>query len=498
MAVDLRLVVPGCTCAPLHGQAASRCLEAQACAEAGPFTLMRRAGTDAARLWLARWPHARRVWLACGPGNNGGDGLVMARRLHLHGLQVLVTLVGTGPGPADALQALDEARAAGVPFGPPPEAGMLDGAVDALLGLGQNRAPDGTMAALVTTLNTIRCPVLALDVPTGLNADSGQPLGDAVVRAAATLSMLTLKPGLFTGSGRDLAGEIWWTPLGVDLATAAPTARLLGSADAQVLPARPHAGHKGLYGDLWVLGGAAGMQGAALLAARAALAAGAGRVYLACLAGDLGRCAPSALMSRSPQDLQAPERLSTATVIAGCGGGTVIASELPAPIRHAARLVLDADALNAVAGEPSLTAALEMRGRAGRPTVLTPHPLEAARLLGVTAKAVQADRLAAAGQLAGRFGAVVVLKGSGSVIAAPGEAPWINATGNARLSSAGTGDVLAGWLAGRWSSLGGHPHAPMLAAREAVWRHGLAADQARGTVLIADALIGAMHADSAP
>lgn len=497
MAVDLRLVSPGSTTAPLHGQAASRKVEAGACAAAGHFTLMRRAGTEAARLWLARWPHARSVWVACGPGNNGGDGLVMARCLHQRGIQVQVTLVGDAPRPADARQALDEAIAAGVPVGPPPVPGTVDVVVDALLGLGQNRAPGGDMAALVGALNASGAPVLALDVPTGLDADSGQALGDEAVRASVTLSMLTLKPGLFTGDGRDLAGEIWWTPLGVDLAVVTPTARLLGAAEAQGLPARPHAGHKGLFGDLWVLGGAPGMQGAALLAARAALAAGAGRVYLASLAGGVSPCAPAALMSRSAQELQAPQRLTTATVVAGCGGGTAIALDLPAPIRHAARLVLDADALNAVAAEQALASALEARGRARRPTVLTPHPLEAARLLGCTARAVQSDRLAAARQLSERFGALVVLKGSGSVIAAPGALPWINATGNARLASAGTGDVLAGWLGGRWSALGERPDAAVLAARESVWRHGRAADRAQGTVLIADALIDAMLTDTA-
>ncbi|MBQ0959546.1 NAD(P)H-hydrate dehydratase [Ideonella sp. 4Y11] len=498
MAVDLRFVVPGTTAAPLHGQAASRAMEARACAQAGDFTLMQRAGTDAARLVLARWPHARRIWVACGPGNNGGDGLVMARRLHQLGRQVSITHLGSrGPAPADASRALTEAVQAGVPVGEPPAAGTVDLAVDALLGLGQNRAPSETVAALVDALHACQAPILALDLPTGLDTDSGQALGEHTVRAHATLCLLTLKPGLFTAEGRDHAGEIWWSTLGAALDSAAPDARLLGADDAQRLPPRPHAGHKGAFGDLWVLGGAPGMQGAALLAARAALSAGAGRVYLASLADAGALPAPAALMQREARALREPALLATATVVAGCGGGADVAAELPAPIHHAARLLLDADALNAVAAEPALASALTARGRAGRPTVLTPHPLEAARLLDSSTRAVQSNRLEAARALAQRFGAVVVLKGSGSVIAAPNGPPWINGSGNARLATAGTGDVLAGWLGGRWAALGDTADAPLRAACEAVWRHGRAADRAGPHVLIADALIDAMLASTA-
>lgn len=498
MANPLRPVVAGFTDAPLHGQSGSRAIEAQALRQSGDFVLMRRAGTDAARLWRARWPHARSVWVACGPGNNGGDGLVMASCLHRNGVRVSVThLPGSGPMPSDARRALDEAIAAGVPFGPPPSAHQVEGAVDALLGLGQDRPASGALAGLVMALHQCQVPILSLDVPTGLDADSGVALGDAVVRAQLTLSMLTLKPGLFTGVGRDLAGEIWWSTLGADLSSAHPDAYLLGAAQADALPGRAHAGHKGAFGDVWVLGGAAGMQGAARLAARAALAAGAGRVYLATLADGAGAGLPSALMVRDAATLQQPVLLSSVTVVAGCGGGPAIASELPAPIRHAARLLLDADALNAVAAEPGLARALESRGRAGRPTVLTPHPLEAARLLGSTVAGVQADRLAAARALAARFSAVVVLKGSGSVIATPSGTPWINASGNARLSSAGTGDVLAGWLGGRWASLGLAPEAAIRSALEAVWRHGRAADTVQTHVLTADDLVDAMLSSTA-
>ena len=230
----------------------------------------------------------------------------------------------------------------------------------------------------------------------GLSADTGRVLGDAAVRAAHTLSLLTLKPGLFTADGREHAGQVWWHGLGLASATAPPQAWLSGRPG---WPPRGHGQHKGSFGDVLVLGGAAGMGGAALLAARAALACGAGRVFIArldpaeALAVDPQR---PELMPRRPESLLSPAVLGAATVVCGCGGGTAVAECLPAVLADAARLVLDADALNAIAGSTALQAALLDRASRQRPTLLTPHPLEAARLLGTTTAAIQADRLAQA------------------------------------------------------------------------------------------------------
>ena len=183
---------------------------------------------------------------------------------------------------------------------------------------------------------------------------------------------------------------------------------------------------------------------------------------------------------------------SVARLVAGCGGGDAVRDWLPPCVAHAGRLILDADALNAVAREPALTAALQARGARGRPTLLTPHPLEAGRLLGQDAAAIQADRPTAVRLLAARFGATVVLKGSGTLAATPDGRLYVNATGNARLASAGTGDVLAGWTAGLWSRSGGDA---IEAASRAVFRHGLAAERADGTgPLLAADLIHAMQA----
>ncbi len=456
---------------PLHDAAASRVAEAAALALHPPFELMARAGLAVARLALAIGPRARRVQVWAGPGNNGGDGLVAARHLHGAGLAVHVNLIGDAARlPADAARALREAEAAGVAIsaglGGAPAAPEL--AIDALLGLGASRAPAGQIAEAIAQLNAGRAPVLAVDLPSGLHPDTGWPLGEAAVRASTTLSLLSLKPGCFTGAGRDLAGEVWLDALGVEAPS--PTAWLGG---APTVSLRGHATHKGSHGDVAVVGGAPGMAGAAWLAARAALAAGAGRVYACPLDGEATLLDPlhPELMGRRTWWQQPPEVLRAATVVCGCGGADPVREALPPLLAHAGRLVLDADALNMIAADPQLKTLLQRRPA---PCLLTPHPLEAARLLGTSAASVQADRLAAASHLAQTFGCAVLLKGSGTVIAAPGWLPRINPTGNAALAGPGTGDVLAGWAGGLWAQ---QPQEPAQAiALRAAWDHGHAAD----------------------
>ena len=458
---------------PLHLTAAARAIERAALVTRAPFDLMAGAGLAVARLALALAPHAARMHVFAGPGNNGGDGLVAARHLKLAGKTVSVSLIGDAARlPADAARAWREAVACGLDIepwrgAPPPH----DLAIDALLGIGGTRAPDGAVAQAVASMNASALPVVAVDVPTGLHADTGALLGESAVRATATLSLLTLKPGCFTGHGRDHAGAVWLACLGVQDAHA--SAWLTGPPSRA---ARAHATHKGSYGDVAVIGGAPGMVGAAWLAARAALAAGAGRVYCSLLDDAAAGHDPlrPELMSRPLWWLSPPSALAQTTVACGCGGGDAVRAALPPLLAHAARLVLDADALNAVAADPSLMRLLKARSARERATLLTPHPLEAARLLGVSAAEVQHDRLAAACELSARTGATVLLKGSGSVIAAPGSVPWINPTGSAALASAGTGDVLAGWAAGLWAQ---QPGATALAiSRAAAWAHGHAAD----------------------
>jgi hydroxyethylthiazole kinase-like uncharacterized protein yjeF len=299
--------------------------------------------------------------------------------------------------------------------------------------------------------------------------------------------LLTLKPGLFTLHGKDAAGEVWFEDLGHP---SGPICR----ADARLIAPRPlshkaHHSHKGSHGQVLVLGGAPGMTGAAVLAALAALHAGVGKVVL-------GLLNPSALAGVQSQY---PSLLATAldslthlahTVVCGCGGGEAVRPHLPRVLSRSAQLVLDADALNAIAQDSALQTLLARRASAGLTTVLTPHPLEAARLLGCTVAQVQMDRLAAAQELAQRWSCVVVLKGSGTVIAAPNETPAINPTGNPRLACAGTGDVLAGLVGAALArGLAASP-----AAHLAVFQHGSAADRwPNNEALTAEALAKAVR-----
>lgn len=439
---------------PLHDAAASRRLEQQAQSQSPDADLMQRAGLASARLALALAPHARRIWIACGPGHNGGDGLEAALQLHRWGRAVHVSLLMPPERLPQAVRAAcQRAQEGGVPLSSQPPT-QWDLAIDALLGLGGSRAPAGTMRSWVAQFKAAPAPVLALDLPTGLHPDTGMPLDhdassagsgpewDAgLVRARWTLALLSLKPGLFTGLGRDVSGQIWLDRLGVAPLEQAPSAWLNGEPAPNP---RPHYSHKGLWGDVVVIGGTAGMQGAALLAARSALAGGAGRVYLGLMAAEPTGFAVEAaeLMWRHPDTLD----LNQASVVCGCGAGPAIADRLPRILATARELVLDADALNAVADDPRLMTRLRARAARQRITVLTPHPLEAARLLGCSTAQVQAHRLQAAQQLAEQSACIVVLKGSGTVIAAPGHCPRINPTGNGRLATAGTGDVLAGLL----------------------------------------------------
>jgi ADP-dependent NAD(P)H-hydrate dehydratase / NAD(P)H-hydrate epimerase len=449
---------------PLLGTGALRTLEHRTQATLPQHALMERAGLALAQLALAYAPHANTVWIACGRGNNGGDGLHAARHLQQWGKSPQVSLTdGNTTLPADAADALQKAQQAGIQFvtSPPSE---WDLAIDALCGAGLRQAPYGAVAALIQQLNAGAGITLCADLPSGLAGDTGFAAGDCV-RARATLAFLALQPGLFTGQGRDVCGDVWLNTLDIEPVSMGDA--WLGEPDN--VPPRNHDSHKGKFGDLAVVGGAKGMAGAAVLAATAGLHGGAGRVFLALLDPSADSAALSrepALMCRAVADLS----MDSMAVVAGCGGGDTIAHHLPKLITEAAGLVLDADALNILAAKRDLQKLLVQRP-VGR-TVITPHPLEAARLLDCSTAEVQADRVHCAQTLANTLQCTVVLKGTGSIVATPFAAPWINTTGNPRLASGGTGDVLAG-LVGAYLAQGMQGDK---AARLAVYQHGHAAD----------------------
>ena len=469
---------------------------------------MARAGGAVARLALALVPHCTSRRRVRRSGQQRRRRIEAATRLIGFGKRAEVVLVGSADRAGDAATALARARAAGVDirsFGDADKQGddVPDLVIDALLGIGASRAPEGTIAAAIERIASLAAGgarVLAIDLPSGLDADRGQPYGSHCVVAAETLTMLTLKPGLFTAAGRDHAGRAWLArlDLGEDGNESPPDAWLVGRADPSCsAPARRHAQHKGSFGDVAIVGGAAGMAGAAWLAARAAHAAGAGRVFVDVL-GDDGALSSAALDPLRPELMfragwwrGAAEAVAEATVVCGCGGGDVVRAVLPRLLSIAPRLVVDADALNAIATDTALAALTTARAARGFATVLTPHPLEAARLLGSSTHEVQGDRLRAARELAERFRAVVVVKGSGTVAAAPAEAPRVNATGSAALASAGTGDVLAGWIGGRWASSPGA--AAVDIATRAVIEHGAAAEPEGAGAIRAGDLIEALY-----
>ena len=448
---------------PLFDTTATRHLESVHLQSIGRASLMEQAGFATAKLVVALAPHARLIWVACGPGNNGGDGLEAALQLHLMGKCVVVSeLPHTKARTGDALRAYQRALNAGVSFKDQAPVGF-DFCVDALFGVRKSDGFDALCQTWITQINASASPVLSVDIPTGLQAETGVAAKHAVL-ADFTLSLLTLKPGLFTADGRAFTGDIWHNSLDT-INTQLPMAYLGGPCPTLH---RAHNTHKGVFGDVAVVGGGTGMVGAAVLAARAALQSGAGRVFMGLLSTQ-----PLAMDNNLPELMVRDVRsltLETMAVVAGCGAGPDMAACLLDVVQRSGSLVLDADALNHLALSPDARHKLTLR--LPGTTVLTPHPLEAARLLGINTSSVQANRIATAQRLADRWQCVVVLKGSGSVIAAPGQLPCINPTGNARLATAGTGDVLAGLI----GSYMAQQQEAFDASRAAVHRHGKVAD----------------------
>ncbi len=414
-------------------------------------TLMERAGAAAAGL-AARLASERGkdILVLAGPGNNGGDARVVATILKESFSRVTVA---TNPSqiPQDARWGL---------------------VVDGLFGIGLARNIEGDYARLVEFANAQSCPVLALDIPSGLESDTGRVLGRAV-RATHTITFIALKPGLLTLDGPDHCGEMSVAGLGLDARALVRPSAWVAEPElfATALKRRPKNFHKGQAGSLTILGGASGMVGAALLAGRAALKLGAGRVYVGLLDHEAPGVDPGApeLMLRHPDDALGQE-LDAIVVGPGIGQGERAATLVGAALASDIPCVLDADALNLVAENDDLRSACARR-RAE--TLATPHPAEAARLLELKTSDVQADRVAAAKRISRELNAHVVLKGNGSVIAARDGHWFVNTSGNPGMASAGMGDVLAGIL----GALLAQRYSGESALALGVHLHGAAADE---------------------
>jgi len=454
---------------PLFTAADIRTIDRQWADSHPAISLMERAGAAAAELagTLAS-DTGEPVLVLAGPGNNGGDALVAARRLAAQGFKVaVVSRADPARLPPDAARAWAAwCENGGTILADIPPSQRYSLVIDGLFGVGLQRDIDGEDARWIAQANALNCPKLALDVPSGIDADSGRVCG-CVLRADHTLTFLGLKPGLLTADGPDCAGELHLDWLGVDpAALPAPSGIALTRLECRHrLPARARNSHKGQFGHVGIIGGSSGMVGACLIAGRAALQQGAGSATLGTLDERIVvDYLDPRLMFAAPEKLL-DARLDGLAIGPGLGRGPRARALLEAALAAPCPLVLDADALNLLAGDPELAS---LAGRRSRPTLLTPHPGEAARLLGSGSADIQANRIGAARRLSAQTHAHVALKGAGTVIVHPDGRYAINTSGGPWLAQAGSGDRLTGMLVALLGQ--GMPAGDALEA--AVWLHG--------------------------
>lgn len=450
-------------------------LEMRAANQLGADTLMKRAGAAAAELIMKRLEDAgveqRRVTLLVGPGNNGGDALACACELREKGAVVNVVLPGgRRPTSALALAQLERwTQAGGTTYDDPYMTEKADCVVDGLFGTGLAKPITGDYLDAVLWFNERQALKVSLDIPSGLNPVTGHWTGSYPgCSADVTITFLCVKSGLYMCEGADAAGEIVLNEL--DVSVPLSPLSVIGTDEfPRVLRPRVKNSHKGDYGSVAVIGGTDGMIGASILAARAALISGAGRVTLECRAEHaphVDMVYPEIMFATKPVNLEDFD-----AIVLGCGLGT--SAEAKARVIEALNcqkpLILDADALNIIAADIKLQDMVLAR-RA--PTVLTPHPGEAARLLRRDTAGVTADRVAACRELAVQTGAIVVLKGAGTVISMRSSRTWINPTGSPMLATGGSGDVLAGMIGAMFAQ--GYDMVESVLA--AVYFHGLSVE----------------------
>lgn len=414
------------------------------------YELMRRAGSGAFAVLRRAWPQARNITVLCGSGNNGGDGYVVARLAMLEGLQVrVISTCDTARLQGDAARAYGEFAAGGGSVTPPTafDFSTSEVLVDAVFGTGIVRAISGELATLIHRANASGVPVLALDIPSGLDADTGALHGIGI-KAQRTVSFAGLKLGFFVGQGPDHVGRIDVNDLGLPpqaFEHAGALANRIADAEIAALLGRRHRlAHKGDNGRVLIVGGGPGMGGAAALAGEAALRAGAGLVTIAAhtsVASGINARRPELIVHAVEYAEDLEPLIETADVLAlgpGLGRYEWSSRLFAAVVRSPKRLVLDADGLNLLAATPFMR----------RDWVLTPHPGEAARLLNCSTADIQADRLGAVRMLSARFDAIVVLKGAASLVLSSDGLPGVCVAGNPGMASAGMGDVLTGVISG--------------------------------------------------
>jgi hydroxyethylthiazole kinase-like uncharacterized protein yjeF len=462
----------------VYTEAQMRALDRFAIDRAGipSYTLMSRAGETALRALRSSWPAAEQLLVVCGPGNNGGDGFVLARAALQQRLKVRVATV-TDPASlkADARRAWEDFRASGGDTTPWRREFVADNdvIVDALFGVGLSRVIDGAAAACIQAINAAQAPVISLDIPSGLDTNTGRVLGHAV-RADRTISFLGLKIGFYLGEGPNCTGVVMCDSL--DLPTtvfdlvAATAFRIDEDTVARTLPRRRRTTHKGQQGHVLLIGGGVGMPGAARLAGEAALRVGSGLVTVATRPENVAAIAanrPELICRGVEHAADVMSLIERADVVAiGPGlGQDAWSKAMEEGVRACNKpMVVDADALNLLAQAP----------RKNANWVLTPHPGEAGRLIGSNAGEVQADRLNAARQIVARFGGVVVLKGAGTLVVDEHDPAHICDRGNPGMASPGMGDVLTGVIAGILAQGASTTDA----ARTGVLVHAMAGDMA--------------------
>ena len=468
--------------ASIHSISQVRAIEASAIEQLDipAYTLMTRAGEAALSALRAQWPAANRLLVICGYGNNAGDGYVLARLAAAAKLHVdVVALCRPEQLSGSAAQAWSDFEAHGG-VAKSWHASLLQNAdivIDAILGTGLSRELDAVTRSIVQSINDASCPVFSLDVPTGLDADTGHIMGKAI-RAHSTITFVGLKQGFYLAGGPDHVGNILFADLGIPVAVAARVGavamRLDGNNVRLALPRRPRTAHKGRHGHVLIVGGGLGMPGAVRLCGEASLRAGVGLVTIATHPEHVGALLAGRpeLMGRgvmSADDL-APMLAAASVIAIGPGlGKDAWARDLFAAVLATDKpLIVDADALNLLAQQPCRRSNW----------VLTPHPGEAARLLHTSTAAVQASRMEAAQELQRQYQGVVVLKGAGTLIVADAQLPAVCDRGNPGMAVPGMGDVLTGIIAGIAAQQEELNDGLLLAARAGVYVHAVAGDLA--------------------